>query len=1058
MQKIICLLLLAILLLPLALPTQAAEEKLTYERIGTSDSGFSTSGTWSKSTIADSTGKTVNGTSLYTSQVGAYAQYMPQNLSPGWYDISFWNIAFQDHQNPMKLTGTVYSNKKTVTDIRLEPNTVSPDRGGIWTKVGTYYFSGSNDEYFRLVMTVSGHNGKAADVKFEKNDTYTPPKVTYQRISTTDPGFSKLGSWKPATMADSTGSTVSGVSLYCGTVGSYAQYTPSDLAPGWYDISFWNIAYQDHQNPMKMNGTVFAGNKTATEIELAPNTVSPDRGGIWTKVGTYYFSGTNDEYFRLVVTGGAMARAADVKFEKNDTYTPPGALTDNKTTVSGSGSWQATGADGFYTVTVHKNAPAADGKIDLYVNGKLTDSLYTDYLETGDRLLGTYKFAFNDEIELTYIPLGDASVSPIDAVSFEPVGKRFATYRLTNLQKEEDTFFISAGEHKVTATVTNNAAAANFKLLCALYENETMVGLVMSEKETVASGETKELCATIPITDSTKNTTLRAYIWDGTETMIPRLPVKTYQAQDTRQPDSFTIVTESFSDLGSWTKSANVNAFENLQLYGVTSGPNTSIPAKLSFSAQKGTYRVWVHSLNFTDRPAARCFNIGINGSTLAKTFGQVGTDGFSWEDGGTVELNGETKLELQDTSGFFAKLDAIVLTKDLSFTPPASYAQLLKKAPLLKDYTTKLEKENMMTDFSLDKNYPGGNYLLKNKENNTVSISTDRSDTSRDSWFYWNFKATSETERTVTFKLSGCDQVLSASGAAYSLDNGKNWDYLTESAYKREFTYSFKAGQTVWFAVTVPYQLSNLKTYLNTLSAYDRAEVSVLCTSEGGREVPLIRVGSKTAPKAVVFTSRHHCCEATPSYMLEGLVDYLCSKTGMPDSIFDTYCFYIIPMVDIDGVENGDQGKDRIPHDHNRDYDEGLYAPIRAIKALAETLDIPFFMDLHCPMLQTDKPYLYYHEDDAETISAFSDLLVRQTANSESENPILFLGTTNFKDSNYTSCAKGYFYNIAGAPFSTTLEFPYTGRTNDVYTIQRMYNFGTDLGKTVETYLSNLK
>ena len=31
-------------------------------------------------------------------------------------------------------------------------------------------------------------------------------------------------------------------------------------------------------------------------------------------------------------------------------------------------------------------------------------------------------------------------------------------------------------------------------------------------------------------------------------------------------------------------------------------------------------------------------------------------------------------------------------------------------------------------------------------------------------------------------------------------------------------------------------------------------------------------------------------------------------------------YLVYVIPFVDIDGVENGDQGK-QAPHDHNRDY-----------------------------------------------------------------------------------------------------------------------------------------
>jgi murein tripeptide amidase MpaA len=43
---------------------------------------------------------------------------------------------------------------------------------------------------------------------------------------------------------------------------------------------------------------------------------------------------------------------------------------------------------------------------------------------------------------------------------------------------------------------------------------------------------------------------------------------------------------------------------------------------------------------------------------------------------------------------------------------------------------------------------------------------------------------------------------------------------------------------------------------------------------------------------------------------------------------------FFIVPPVDKDGVEDGDQGKNRKPYDHNRDYLQRIHREIQAITA----------------------------------------------------------------------------------------------------------------------------
>ena len=61
--------------------------------------------------------------------------------------------------------------------------------------------------------------------------------------------------------------------------------------------------------------------------------------------------------------------------------------------------------------------------------------------------------------------------------------------------------------------------------------------------------------------------------------------------------------------------------------------------------------------------------------------------------------------------------------------------------------------------------------------------------------------------------------------------------------------------------------------------------------------------------------------------------------------------------MVDKDGVEDGDQGKNRKPHDHNRDYEgKSIYASVQAIRERLPAWSagkLRFAMDMHCPAVR---------------------------------------------------------------------------------------------------------
>ena len=144
------------------------------------------------------------------------------------------------------------------------------------------------------------------------------------------------------------------------------------------------------------------------------------------------------------------------------------------------------------------------------------------------------------------------------------------------------------------------------------------------------------------------------------------------------------ILPESYSDLGSWSPGASGNgSFETGTVTGGSQQkPGNAVSAKAHFSVtEAGIYKVWVHARDYaTNQPGTRFFNVAVNGVQLEQTFGQHGKEGFAWTDGGVVNLNnGDNLLELLDTSDFFARCDAVVITKDVNDGEPVSDLNKLK-------------------------------------------------------------------------------------------------------------------------------------------------------------------------------------------------------------------------------------------------------------------------------------------------------------------------------------------------------------------------------------------
>ena len=255
----------------------------------------------------------------------------------------------------------------------------------------------------------------------------------------------------------------------------------------------------------------------------------------------------------------------------------------------------------------------------------------------------------------------------------------------------------------------------------------------------------------------------------------------------------------------------------------------------------------------------------------------------------------------------------------------------------------------------SITKDFPGGNIHLGSVQGNTVHLRPELRDTTTD-WFYWYFAVRGAGSRTLTFILE--PKYVGVRGPGVSTDGGGTWQWLgAESSSAGTFSYAFAEDiPEVRFSVAMPYVRSDWESFLQALPLGAESRTESLAQTARGRDVPLLLMGKQNAPLCVAITGRQHACEMMASYVIEGIVEGVFAGDAAGKWLRENVGFFIVPLVDADGVEQGDQGKNRVPHDHNRDYQGmSVYEEVRALK---ERLPVwsagrPLIsFDLHCPAL----------------------------------------------------------------------------------------------------------
>lgn len=344
-----------------------------------------------------------------------------------------------------------------------------------------------------------------------------------------------------------------------------------------------------------------------------------------------------------------------------------------------------------------------------------------------------------------------------------------------------------------------------------------------------------------------------------------------------------------------------------------------------------------------------------------------------------------------------------------------------------------------------IHRDFIGGNITVKDISTNEIYLENELRDTTTD-WFYWAFCVEDAQNKTLTFKFQ--NNRLGYFGPAVSYDL-IHWQWL-DSVDGNSFTYSFKENESqVYFAHSMLYHPERFKAFAKS----NNIKLEELCKGYKGSSIPCIKFGDGEI--SIILTSRHHACESTGNYVLEGVLEELI-KNPIPNA--KVFC---VPFVDYEGVIRGDQGKNRTPHDHNRDYDNeisSIYPECNAIKEYAEKNGCHFGFDFHSPWHMGDQnDTVFIVQNSTKKLDKlnrfgeiFEECITENSLKYEHKNDYPFKKDWNIDGAQFGN----YMTKKKGNYLAFTLETPYFGTHENKVDEDKLLELGRCFAKALKVYI----
>ena len=382
------------------------------------------------------------------------------------------------------------------------------------------------------------------------------------------------------------------------------------------------------------------------------------------------------------------------------------------------------------------------------------------------------------------------------------------------------------------------------------------------------------------------------------------------------------------------------------------------------------------------------------------------------------------------------------------------------------------ISSANGQNNIRISSDFPGGNIVVNKISSDTVWLEPDLSFT-EGKWFYWYFKISNISGKRITFKFSH-NNLFTKYGPGYSMNNDQTWKWYGENRVENNsFSFSFSEQDTIaYFSVAFPYTEKNLYEFLSNLHNKDFLKVDTLCLSPQNRIIEKIVIPpliNKPTFK-VLITARHHACEMMANYVVEGIIESILNEKDL-GYLKENVEFLFIPFMDKDGVENGEQGKNRIPRDHNRDYvNKSIHSSIAELRKIAPDWSegkVKIALDIHCPWIKGKGNEIIYLVGNSDSIMekkqiVFSKLLEKNSVGEIKlyHKDFLPFGIDWNTNNNYT---KGMSFSkwastLKDISLASTIEFPYSNVSGIQVSKDGARIFGKAIAYSIKDYFLHIE
>lgn len=373
-------------------------------------------------------------------------------------------------------------------------------------------------------------------------------------------------------------------------------------------------------------------------------------------------------------------------------------------------------------------------------------------------------------------------------------------------------------------------------------------------------------------------------------------------------------------------------------------------------------------------------------------------------------------------------------------------------------------------SNLAIDTAFPAGNVIVDGIEGDTVKLHPDLRDT-QGNWFYWAFRVRNAQGRTLKFIFTAQSPV-GTRGPAVSFDEGMTWKWLgrEKTTTNDSFTYTFPAdAASVRFCFGMPYTEAHLKAFLGGVGNNPALRIEKLTTTRKGRTVERLHLGKLDGEPRyrVLITARHHCCEMMASYAVEGIMSAVLADDELGKWYRENVEMMVIPFVDKDGSEDGDQGKNRKPRDHNRDYSgQSAHVETAAIREFVPQWSkgkLAAFVDMHCPWIRGKHNEDIYQPGKQEPRLWAQQQRFAQCLKQSIRGPLPYNPADDLPfgqawntggNTSQGSSSTNWAGSLPGIRLATTIELPYASAGGKDVTQESARAFGRDVAAALRAYL----